>query len=43
MKYPREELRLPTSASANHQSRFSWQLGVYAILVAVAMYYLCIA
>jgi hypothetical protein len=43
MNYSREELRLPTGASDVHKSRFSWQLGVYAILVVVAIYYLCVA
>ncbi len=42
MNYPREELRLPTGASYD-QARFPWQLAVYAILVAAAIYYLCVA
>ncbi len=42
MNHPREELRIPTSP-AHVQARFSWQLSVYAILVAVAIYYLCVA
>jgi|HubBroStandDraft_3_1064219.scaffolds.fasta_scaffold05933_4 hypothetical protein len=43
MNYPKEELRLPTGASDDHKSHFSWQLGVYAILVTLAIYYLCVA
>jgi hypothetical protein len=41
MNYPREELWLATGASIDHQARFSWQLAVYAILVATAIYCLC--
>jgi hypothetical protein len=41
MNHPRGELRLPTSAS-HDQARFSWQLAVYAILVATAIYHLCV-
>jgi hypothetical protein len=43
MNYLKEELRLPTGDSDDHPSHFSWQLGVYAILVAAAVYYLCVA
>jgi hypothetical protein len=43
MNYLQEELRLPTGDSDDHRSHFSWQFGVYAILVAVAIYYLCVA
>jgi len=42
MNHPREELRLPTGVS-QYQARFSVQLAVYAILVAAAIYYLCVA
>jgi hypothetical protein len=42
MNHLREELRLPTGAS-QYQARFSGQLAVYAILAAVAIYYLCVA
>jgi hypothetical protein len=41
MNQPSEELRLPTSASPD-QARFPWQVAVYAILVAAAIYYLCV-
>jgi hypothetical protein len=42
MKLPGEELWQPTGVSNDHQARFSWQLAVYAILVAIAIYHLCV-
>jgi hypothetical protein len=33
---------MPTGAS-HDQAGLSWQFAVYAVLVAVAIYYLCIA
>jgi hypothetical protein len=42
MNNVRKELRLPTGASDDHQASFSWQLAVYAILIAVAIYHLCV-
>jgi hypothetical protein len=44
MNHPRGtvRLRMPTSAS-DDQAGLSWQLAAYAVLVAVAIYYLCIA
>jgi hypothetical protein len=41
MNRPREELRLPTSAS-HDQAGLPWQVAVYAIVVAAAIYYLCV-
>ena len=43
MSYLEEALRQPTGVSDDHQSHFSWQLGVYAILVGSAIYFLCVA
>jgi hypothetical protein len=42
MNGPRGVPQLPTSPS-HDQARFSWQLAVYAFLVAAAIYYLCVA
>ncbi len=43
MNYLNGKLSQPTGVSDDQQSHFSWQLGVYAILVALAIYYLCVA
>ena len=32
-----------SAAATDGQAHFSWQLAVYAILVAAAVYYLCVA
>lgn len=42
MNHPREVLRLPTDVS-HDQAGFSWLLAGYAILVAVAIYYMCVS
>jgi hypothetical protein len=41
MNHPREVLRLPTIVS-HSQVGSSWLLVGYAILVAVAIYYMCV-
>jgi hypothetical protein len=41
MNHPTEELRLPADAS-HDQARVPWQLAVYVILVAAAIYHLCV-
>jgi hypothetical protein len=41
MNHPREVLRLPTNVSYD-QAGSSWLLVAYAILVAVAIYYMCV-
>jgi len=43
MNYLKRELRQPTGVLDDQPSHFSWQLGVYAILVTLAIYYLCVA
>jgi hypothetical protein len=43
MNYLKEELRKPTDVLDDQHPHFSWQLGMYAILVALAIYYLCVA
>jgi hypothetical protein len=42
MNHPREVLRLSADVSHN-QTGSSWLLVGYAILVAVAIYYMCVA
>ena len=42
MNHPREIVRLPTDVSHDRASS-SWLLVGYAILVAVAIYYICVA
>lgn len=43
MSHLAEELRMATGVvSCDYQARFSWSLAVYAILVAAAVFILCL-
>jgi hypothetical protein len=42
MNLLREEFMPSIGASSEYRAHFSWQVAVYAILVAVAIYHLCV-